>query len=302
MSAAARPPEDAWLDLPPGTAAAPADVALRLRAALHAVRRAGAETLRWFDRPGLAVEEKADLSPVTVADRAAEAILRADLLAAFPADAFLGEESGTATGTSGYEWVVDPIDGTKSFIRGVPLYATLVGCRREGRGVLGVIALPALDELVYAASGCGAWHVRGRAEPVVATVSTRPRLADALLCTSDFTSFAKRPDGPTGARARERFESACRICRSWGDGYGYLLVATGRADVMIDPLMNAWDAAAVETVVVEAGGRFTDWQGRDRIDSGDGLATNGLVHDESLALVRGPQDPARTTGPAGTSG
>ena len=100
------------------------------------------------------------------------------------------------------------------------------------------------------------------------------------------SAHAGRPDGPAGARARERFESACRICRTWGDGYGYLLVATGRADVMIDPLMNAWDAAAVETVITEAGGRFTDWQGRPRIDSGDGLATNGLVHDAALGLLR----------------
>jgi histidinol-phosphatase len=261
----------------------PADVTARLASALAAVRLAAAETLRWFDRPGLAVEEKADQSPVTEADRAAETLLRRELLGAFPSDAFLGEEGGAVAGTSGYEWVVDPIDGTKSFIRGVPLYATLVGCRHDGRGVLGVIAIPALDEMVYAAAGGGAWHQRRGGPPVPARVSTRARLADGLVCTSDFTSFARWSGGRSaGDAARTRLESAARIARTWGDGYGYLLVATGRADVMIDPLMNRWDAAAVETVVVEAGGRFSDWNGRERIDGGDGLATNGLLHAEVL--------------------
>jgi histidinol phosphatase-like enzyme (inositol monophosphatase family) len=258
----------------------------RLEAALTAVRAAAEVTLRWFRAADLVVDEKSDRSPVTEADRAAEALLRDRLLTAFPRDSFLGEETGSATGTSGFEWVVDPIDGTKSFIRGVPLYATLVGCRHEGRGVLGVIAIPALDELVYAAVGGGAWHVVGATAARPARVSSRRRLADGLLCTSDFTSFARRADGRgRGAEARRRLEESCLLARTWGDGYGYLLVATGRAEVMIDPLMNAWDAAAVETVVTEAGGRFTDWEGRPRIDSGDGLASNGIVHDEALRLV-----------------
>ena len=257
----------------------------RLDAALEAVRLAGQETRRWFNDPALAVSEKSDLSPVTEADRAAERLLRETLLARFPHDAFLGEELGAVAGTSGYEWIVDPIDGTKSFIRGVPLYATLVGCRHEGRGLIGVIAIPALDEIVYAAAGGGAWHASGKMAPARARVSSRKRLSEGLLCTSDFTSFGRRPGAESGQAARRRLEDACLVSRTWGDGYGYLLVATGRADVMIDPLMNAWDAAAVETVIVEAGGRFTDWQGRPRIDSGDGLATNGLLHDEVLALL-----------------
>ena len=170
---------------------------LRLQTALAAVRDAAATTLRWFNTAGLAVDHKADRSPVTQADRAAEALLRDRLLAAFPQDAFLGEETGSSAGTSGFEWVVDPIDGTKSFIRGVPLYAMLVGCRHEGRGVLGVIAIPALDELVYAGAGGGAWHVVGGAEPAKARVSRRNRLAESLLCTSDFTSFRRRSSAET---------------------------------------------------------------------------------------------------------
>ena len=266
-----------------------ADLSPRLETALAAVAEASKSTLQRFCDPSLAVDLKADQSPVTEADRAAEAILRDRLLSAFPRDSFLGEESGSAAGTSGYEWIVDPIDGTKSFIRGVPLYATLVGCRLEGRGVLGVIAIPALGELVYATEGGGAWHLppghTPSQQPSPARVSRRS-LADALWCTSATTAFAERGSDA----ARKRLDAACRLARTWGDGYGYLLVATGRAEIMIDPIMNAWDAAAVEPVIREAGGRFTDWQGRERIDSGDGLATNGLLHDEVRQLVAADPD------------
>jgi histidinol phosphatase-like enzyme (inositol monophosphatase family) len=266
----------------------PAAVADRLAVAIEATRLAAADTLRWFGAASLVVDRKADDSPVTQADRAAEAILRRELLGAFPDDAFLGEETGGSPGTSGYEWVVDPIDGTKSFVRGVPLYATLVGCRQAGRGVLGVIAIPALDEVAYAARGGGAWHVRGSAAPVAARVSARGSLAESLVCSSDFTSFDRWSGGKAaGSAARSRIEEACGLVRTWGDGYGYLLVATGRADLMIDPLLNPWDAAAVDVVVTEAGGRFSDWHGRDSIESGDGIATNGLVHDAALGVIRG---------------
>lgn len=260
-----------------------AAVSERLEVALEAVRQATPETLRWFGASDLTVDEKADQSPVTQADRAAEAALRAALLGRFPQDGFLGEETGTVAGTSGFEWIVDPIDGTKSFIQGVPLFATLVGCRQQGQGVLGIVAIPALAEVVYAATGGGAWHVRSGEPPRPARVSSRATLARAVLCSSDFTSFRRWSGGrERGEAARDRLEADCGVCRTWGDGYGYLLVATGRAEVMVDPLMNPWDAAAVETVVTEAGGRFTDWHGRSRIDSGDGIASNGLVHEEVL--------------------
>ena len=262
----------------------------RLAAALRAVRAVAAETLRHFGDPLLDVRTKADASPVSAADVAAEGILRNTLLSAFPDDAFLGEETGATAGTSGYEWVVDPIDGTKSFIRGVPLWATLVGCRSAGRGVVGVIAVPALGEMVWAAEGAGAWHEQGSAPPRRARVSDRATLSGALLCSSDFTSFARRPEGlgggAAGDTARRALETACGVCRTWGDGYGYLLVATGRAELMVDPLMNAWDAAAVETVVAEAGGTFSDWAGVPRIDAGDGIASNGRVHAAAVEILR----------------
>jgi histidinol phosphatase-like enzyme (inositol monophosphatase family) len=264
-----------------------ADLQERLDAALAATRLAATETLRWFHEGGFRVERKADASPVTEADRAAEAILRGGLLGAFPEDAFLGEETGETPGVSGYEWVVDPIDGTKSFIHGVPLYSTLVACRKAGRGLVGVIAVPALGELAYARAGGGAWFVRGDAEPVRAAVSSRREMAESLVCSSDFVDFADWSGGAVAGRAaRDRIEADAGLTRTWGDGYGYLLVATGRAEVMIDPRMNAWDAAAVAVVVREAGGRFSDWLGRDRIDSGCGLATNGLLHGRVLELLR----------------
>ena len=262
----------------------------RLAVALEATRAAGRGTLDWFQSTHLGVRKKADLSPVTNADVAAENLLRDLLLKAFPHDGFLGEETGSQTGTSGYEWVVDPIDGTKSFIRGVPLYATLVGCRYEGEGKLGVILIPALNELAYAAKGSGAWHQQGDESPVAARVSTCSNLPDSLLCSSDFRDFRRRPPGldPAGAGSQVRLdlENACGVVRTWGDAYGYLLVATGRAEVMADPMLNAWDAAAVAVVVTEAGGRFSDWTGCPTIDAGDGVASNGLVHEAVLAALK----------------
>ena len=135
------------------------DMDKRLEVAIAATRKAGQKTLQWFRTNDLTVTRKTDQSPVTAADIAAEEILRKELLAAFPDDSFLGEETGCTKGCSEYEWVVDPIDGTKSFIQGVPLFATLVGCCKNGKGVLGVIFIPALDELAYAAVGQGAWYL-----------------------------------------------------------------------------------------------------------------------------------------------
>ena len=257
----------------------------RLQAGLDAALAAGRTALRRFGDAALLVELKRDRSPVTVADREAETSLREALLTRFPHDGFLGEEFGAVAGRSGYEWVVDPIDGTKSFIRGVPLWATLVGCRRHGVGVLGVVVIPALDEVVYAARDGGAWHAVGGGSPTRARVSQCDTLRSSLACSSDFTSFVRRADPLAGASARAGVEEAFQIVRTWGDGYGYLLVATGRAEAMIDPLMNPWDAAAVEVVVAEAGGRFSDWSGHARIDGGDGVATNGRIHEAVVRLL-----------------
>ena len=228
------------------------------------------------------MERKSDDSPVTIADREAEQLLRREILQAFPADAIVGEEFEDHEGTSGYRWILDPIDGTKSFITGVPIYATLIGLEYAGRSIMGVIRIPGLDECVYAAAGQGAWQVIGDAAPRPACVSDRAKLRDGVFLTSQVDSFDQR--GATAAY--KQLEKAAYITRTWGDGYGYLLIATGRADVMVDPEMNVWDAAALLPVMEEAGGAFVDWQGAPTIYSREGIAANPRILDEVLAITR----------------
>jgi histidinol phosphatase-like enzyme (inositol monophosphatase family) len=254
----------------------------RWELAHSAARQAGQLTLKYFQSDDLPVELKHDQSPVTIADRQAEQLLRELIERAFPTDAILGEEFGEQPGTSGYRWILDPIDGTQSFIHGVPLYGTLVGVEHHERSEIGVIYIPALDECVYAATGQGAWYERGAAGRSPARVSRTETLSQSLICSSD-TRFHTPPRRAAYARLQE----AVQLSRTWGDCYGYLLVATGRAEVMLDPIMNVWDAAALQPVLTEAGGTFTDWQGRETIYSGDGIATNGRVLDEVLAITRG---------------
>jgi histidinol-phosphatase len=259
------------------------DLTARLDLALAIAREAGEITLRYFRRDNFRIERKADDSPVTVADREAEQHLRRRIAAAFPADGILGEEFGEQPGTSGYRWILDPIDGTKSFIYGVPLYGQLIGVERERRSVVGVINVPALEECVSAAVGQGAWYRRGIEPPRRAVVSNVPRLSESLLLTSELEGYAAvgRWDLLT------RLSAAAWITRTWGDCYGYLLVATGRAEAMVDPRMHVWDAAALQPILEEAGGTFTDWQGEPSIYTGNAVATNGKVAAEVLGLTRG---------------
>jgi histidinol phosphatase-like enzyme (inositol monophosphatase family) len=248
-------------------------------------RAAGEETLKWFRQASLAVERKRDGSPVTAADRAAETLLREQIAAAFPDDAILGEELGEKPGTSPYRWVLDPIDGTKSFITGVPLYTTLVAVMEGDQPLLGVIHAPATGETVYAAAGDSAWYRRGNDEPVPARVSHVERLSEATFLTSEVGSFA--PAGKKGVYpAFTQLETACRLTRTWGDAFGYMLVATGRADVMIDPEMNLWDAAALQPIIEGAGGHFSDWQGRPTVHTGNAVATNGRLAGLVLSITR----------------
>jgi len=259
-----------------------AELTGRFELARAAAREAAIATLAHFQSDLLAVELKGDASPVTVADRQAEEILRRRIAQDFPDDGILGEEFGEQPGTSGYRWIVDPIDGTKSFVAGVPLYGTLVGVEHQGRSVIGVIQLPALDECVYAAAGQGAWHVRGGSAPRPARVSSCSKLSEALFLTSEL-----RYPTPDRQQVLARLVEATRVNRTWGDCYGYLLVATGRADVMIDPIMALWDAAALQPILEEAGGVLTDWQGNPTIYSGEAVATNGKLLDQVLAITRG---------------
>ena len=258
----------------------------RLGWAVQIARAAGDLTLRHFRRADLAVERKPDDSPVTIADRQAEQLLRRRIAERFPDDSILGEEFGALDGTSGYQWVLDPIDGTKSFIHGVPLYTTLVAVLRDDEPCLGVIHAPAAGETVYAAAGSGCWYASdNQPDPQPARVSRVSTLRESLLLTSEVGAFTtERPVDALDVYLR--LERAARLARGWGDGYGYLMVATGRAEVMIDPAMNLWDTAALAPVIEEAGGDFKDWQGERTVHSADFFATNGLVTDEVLAIIR----------------
>ena len=237
--------------------------------------------MQYFRRAGLKVDRKSDASPVTIADREAEQLQRKRIAAVFPDDGILGEEFPEHPGSSGYRWILDPIDGTKSFIHGVPLYGTMVAVEHGGRGVVGVVEVPAMDERVYGESGNGAWHQIGDVEPQRARVSDRATLAESLFVTSEVANFRKRGR----FNVYTTLDAACRLSRTWGDCFGYLLVATGRAEVMIDPIMNLWDAAAIQPILEEAGGTFTNWQGEPTIHSGEGIATNGRMLAEVLRLA-----------------
>jgi histidinol phosphatase-like enzyme (inositol monophosphatase family) len=254
----------------------------RLQLACEAARDAGHLTLKYFRSDRYSVERKADDSPVTTADREAEQLLRERIESAFPDDAIVGEEFGQREGRSGYRWILDPIDGTTSFVSGVPLYGTLIGVEFGQRSIAGVIYIPALDECVYAAQGCGAWYVSQGQKPRAARVSSCDSLSDGLFVTSQVDLYEKRDAWQVFRELQRR----AYITRTWGDCYGYLLVATGRAEVMVDPVMRVWDAAALQPILEEAGGSFTDWRGQRTIYHGEGIATNGRLLEEVLSITR----------------
>ena len=256
----------------------------RLQAAREMARRAGEVTLRYFRSPELAVEHKGDASPVTAADRESEQLLRRLIAQQFPQDAIHGEEFGCQEGSSPFTWVLDPIDGTKSFIHGVPLYGTLIGLLYEEEPAAGVIHIPALEETVWGTPQQGSWYVHRDAPPQPCRLRPCRELDQATLLTSEVEGFVA-----TGTfDVLQRLASATRITRTWGDCYGYLLLATGRADCMVDPRMHLWDAAAVMAVIQGAGGAFTDWHGRPRPDGGNGVATSAQLLPAVLELLKTP--------------
>lgn len=243
--------------------------------AVSAAREAGEITLRYFKRE-FQTRLKGKDNFVTQADLEAEEVLRQRIAGRYPDDAIVGEEGGESAGSSGRRWILDPIDGTYSFVHGVPFYGVLVGCEVDGDPAVGVIHLPALGETVYAARGLGCfWN----GEP--ARVSRTERLEDALLLSTDFGSCARHGFGAAADELQRRASQR----RTWGDCYGYALVATGRADVMLDPALNVWDCAALMPILEEAGGTFTDWRGRRSIHSGNGVATNGVLFQEVMRIV-----------------
>jgi myo-inositol-1(or 4)-monophosphatase len=240
--------------------------------ATDAAFRAGRLALSHF-QTGVEADRKADLSPVTIADRAGEELLRRLIHERFPRHAVVGEEMG-ASGDSRHRWILDPIDGTRSFVRGVPLFGVLVALEIEGESVVGVCYLPALDEMVAAARGEGCrWNGRP------ARVSSVTSLEDALVSLTEPASLSEMHP-----RFWERLKKKAGTIRGYSDCYGHVLVATGRAEVMLDPVMNLWDCAALLPILEEAGGSFTDWSGRRTIDGGSAISTNGTLLSAVLAL------------------
>jgi histidinol-phosphatase len=250
-----------------------------LQAVAEVASCAGKTALRSWRR-SLTVEQKPDGSPVTVADRAAERAARSWITKRFPGDGILGEEFGETRGTTGRRWVIDPIDGTRTFLRGVPLWGSLVAVMEGDTILAGAASFPAVGEDLAAAPGEGCWYRGARC-----TVSKVSRLEDATVLTTDEHGF-------TGRRSRRGWESLAEtasLVRSWGDCYGYLLVATGRAEVMVDPRLGVWDAACFLPILREAGGSFTDWLGRDTAFGGNAIATNGALAKKARRLFAGAQ-------------
>ncbi|HKS09628.1 MAG TPA: histidinol-phosphatase [Pyrinomonadaceae bacterium] len=236
---------------------------------------AGEITLQYF-RKQPETATKSDGSYVTIADREAEAYLRQQIAERFPDDGVLGEEEGEREGRSGRRWIVDPIDGTFAFVHGVPFYGVLIAVEIDGEPSVGVVNIPALNEVVSAATGLGCF-LNGERVRVSATAS----LGEALLLATDFHGCARYGFG----RAVGELQARAKTSRTWGDCYGYVLVATGRAEVMLDPVMNLWDCAPLLPIMEEAGGTFTDWRGERTVNGGNSIATNGLLFDEVMAVV-----------------
>jgi histidinol phosphatase-like enzyme (inositol monophosphatase family) len=241
-----------------------------LEAVAEVARVAGAAALQRF-RPGIEVEIKPDGSPVTLADRAAESAARAWIEARFPEDGILGEEFGETRPGAARRWILDPIDGTKSFVRGVPLWGSLVAIAEGERVLAGAADFPALNERIAAAVGEGCWWNGARCR--VSDVAT---LAGATVLTTDERFRSSEPKREDWLRVVSR----AGLSRTWGDCYGYMLVATGRAEAMMDPRLAPWDAATFMPILEEAGGRFTDWNGRPTAFGGSAVATNAGVSDE----------------------
>lgn len=242
----------------------------RLTFALELAYRAGRSTLPFFHSK-TAVEFKDDRSPVTEADKTAERIIREAIEKKYPKEALLGEEEG-AKGAGPFRWVIDPIDGTKSFICGVPLYGTLLSYEEEGKPVLGVCYFPALDEMLYAEKGRGT-YLNGR----LCRVSARSDISRCTLSCGSHASMDRKGYS-------EFFLSLAKeamTTRTWSDAYGHALVATGRIEAMIDPTVALWDVSAMAIIVEEAGGQMTDFKGNPYPHS-EAISSNGLLHNMLL--------------------
>ena len=259
------------------------DVQADLAMAVQLAERADAITLDRFGALDLRIETKPDLTPVTDADEAVEAELRAILSRERPGDAVLGEEYGGTAVFQGRQWVIDPIDGTKNFVRGVPVWASLIALLEDGVPVVGVVSAPALNRRWWAGRGLGAFASTSDAAPRKLAVSGVADLESASLSFSSLSGWAD-----LGRREQfiELTDAVWRV-RGYGDFYNYCLVAEGAVDIAAEPEVKLWDLAPLDILVREAGGTFTNLNGQPGPHGGHAVATNGLLHDATLASLAG---------------
>lgn len=259
------------------------EIQARLDFALELAAEGGDISRRFFRHSGLAVEMKGNGTPVSEADKRIEDHFRKKIRQAFPGEGIIGEEHGPEN-VGQINWILDPIDGTESFIRGVPLYGNLIGVEMDGEVVAGVANLPALEELFYAGTGLGAWWRKRETgdEAQSIRVSQTSNLAGAMSVFSGANYFRMA----NRMRLFEELNRRSGMTRGWGDCLGHLLVASGRADVALDPVMEIWDSAALLPIVREAGGIFTDFSGQPNIRGKTAISTNGLFHGELLQMAQ----------------
>jgi len=253
-------------------------VSPRLAFAIDAAYKAGRSTLAHY-QTGVRVDTKADETPVTEADRNAERLIRRLVDSTYPGEPMLGEEEG-GDHTRPDRWIIDPIDGTKSFVAGVPLYSTLLSYEVDFQPVLGVVFFPALNEMLYAEVGGGAFF-----NGAPARVSRKSEVTGGIVCCGGLKSMARYGRSP----GFEKISEKALATRTWCDAYGHALVATGRVEGMVDPIVTRWDLSAVQVVVQEAGGRFTNFSnGPVLVQSNEleAVSSNGLIHEELLAAFQ----------------
>jgi histidinol phosphatase-like enzyme (inositol monophosphatase family) len=248
-----------------------------LRLFLEEIAQAAGEiTLKYFQSAELQIITKGDESPVTRADRESEEYLRARIRERFPDDVIIGEEYGTQGTNANRRWILDPLDGTKSFVHGVPIYGVLIGLEEDGTITNGVVHLPALKETVSAAIGKGCYWNGKRAR-----VSQKTKLSESLICTTSPT----RLEELIGREKYDRITRAFGLYRGWGDCWGHILVATGRSEAMLDARMAIWDAAPLGVIVEEAGGKSFDFTGKRTIDGGHLVSVAPGIAEELRNMV-----------------
>ncbi|MCA9038965.1 MAG: inositol monophosphatase family protein [Planctomycetaceae bacterium] len=261
------------------------EIESRLQLALTLAEEAQELILKHYQHKSLEVELKGDSSPVTVADRGAEELIRKRLAEVYPEDGVHGEEFDDKESQNGYKWILDPIDGTKSFVHGIPLFGTLIGIEKEGEMVAGLCRFPGLDEVIYAHNGGGAWWKKGSQEPERCQVSSVSNMSESLVCITDIMLWEKE-----GIRdLLSEVGGKARLLRNWGDCYGHAMVATGRAEMILEPEMNPWDAAPFAPILKEAGGFYLNWQGEETIYGRNGLSVNAALKEEIVNILKEQQ-------------